>query len=605
MVARFRQGSTTSEPMVRDDGTAHIGFPTVPVPAPAIAAPSSNPSDSESVGGPDDKECAFVPSLNGILGSEASDLSAHMDDQLCSLIIHTIDFPQLHTVLLDIAQVAGQLTDKLSLAPDLSERHPLNETAYAALNLWVACTISRSTLLAFLALMYKDEAFSTDDPQAYTRLLERFLPMLFCKSRVIRRETAYALRQVCVSILFLPALAPDKPSPTLPAPAALFLHLLLSKMPESGDNAPQDVSNGAQHSKRPDCAEYFDLLCALTYDFLQRTPTSPSCETTLPHLKMQGLVESITDRILNHVHSETSPYGPPDTLFMGFLKLLVTLCSFEVEISTRIGDKITEHIFTVCLFPERLGPPETFAAQRPPACQTEASRRMAYTLLCVMCEESPSNVRKCVRLMSALQDRAKGVTVWGYSPSRHSKSTVGLVGLKNLSNICYMNSTLQLFYMHPSIREGVLALTPSIQGSPTAPPDTQQPNLITELQRMFVFLTHSEKMDFSPEGICKSMSTDVSVQQDAQQFFLNFLDRIEIALKGTGHEDVFARTLRGTVISQLIPKEYPEIPPRENEEMFYCLSLEVTSASNLKEAMDNYVRCEEIKCESELVSCCL
>ena len=81
--------------------------------------------------------------------------------------------------------------------------------------------------------------------------------------------------------------------------------------------------------------------------------------------------------------------------------------------------------------------------------------------------------------------------------NNYSKKQNGYVGLKNLGCICYMNSVMQQMYMVPSFRKGILAAD---DGKPPNPHSDysnscDDDNLLHQLQRMYTFLSFSEKMD--------------------------------------------------------------------------------------------------------------
>ena len=89
---------------------------------------------------------------------------------------------------------------------------------------------------------------------------------------------------------------------------------------------------------------------------------------------------------------------------------------------------------------------------------------------------------------------------------------------------------MQQMYMVPSFRKGILAAD---DGKPPNPHSDysnscDDDNLLHQLQRMYTFLSFSEKMDYNPKDFCYSYKdfdgnpTNISVQQDSQEFLNNF-----------------------------------------------------------------------------------
>ena len=72
-----------------------------------------------------------------------------------------------------------------------------------------------------------------------------------------------------------------------------------------------------------------------------------------------------------------------------------------------------------------------------------------------------------------------------YDPENDGRSACGYVGLKNLGNICYMNSIMQQLYMLPEVRNGLLS----------APLNEEDPDddVLYQTQRMLAALYLSER----------------------------------------------------------------------------------------------------------------
>src|SRR3546814_6557661 len=134
---------------------------------------------------------------------------------------------------------------------------------------------------------------------------------------------------------------------------------------------------------------------------------------------------------------------------MGAMKVLVSLRTWAPERAGDIGQRLMNHVFSTGLF-AKAGLADSAIGQLP-VCKTDRSRTMAYTLLGVLCEESPDNVTRVFSdCLMELSKRINPVTGWAYSPSLGERSSTGLVGLNNLGNTCYLNSTLQ--HMRPEYR---------------------------------------------------------------------------------------------------------------------------------------------------------
>ena len=121
---------------------------------------------------------------------------------------------------------------------------------------------------------------------------------------------------------------------------------------------------------------------------------------------------------------------------------------------------VTE-LFHTCLFAR---PPVTSSLQAasaplPPRCKTDASRAAAFGLLTALCHNCPANLHTLFQfgLLPLEQQFTKGEG-WNQRPAATARASCGFVGLKNLGNICYINSIMQQLYMVPALRRGVLSL---------------------------------------------------------------------------------------------------------------------------------------------------
>jgi ubiquitin C-terminal hydrolase len=181
-----------------------------------------------------------------------------------------------------------------------------------------------------------------------------------------------------------------------------------------------------------------------------------------------------------------------------------------------------------------------------------------------------------------------------YSPGSDKRSMHGYAGVKNLQCICYMISVLQQFFNIPTFRYAIMQA------------DDQKPiasgvddNVLHQLQKMFTYLELTQRNEYNPIDFCHAFKdldgnpTNVSIQQDAQEFLGRLFDIVENTLKSTAHKYIFQSVFLGKTCSQLICKGGCG-KVRNTFEDFYNLSLEVQNKRSLKESLEKYISEDQI-----------
>ena len=182
-----------------------------------------------------------------------------------------------------------------------------------------------------------------------------------------------------------------------------------------------------------------------------------------------------------------------------------------------------------------------------------------------------------------------------------STKKFGHVGLKNIGCICYMNSIMQQMYMVPTFRYAILG---SDDHEPPKPCETvrlsiDDDNLLHQLQIMYTYLTYSEKGDYNPKYFCFSFkdfdgnSINPMIQQDSQEFYNTFCDKIENCLKKTKYKYIINDVFTGRTCSSVICESCKNVSNRFED--FYNLTLEVKNLSNLNDSLHKMTMPEKIE----------
>jgi len=184
-----------------------------------------------------------------------------------------------------------------------------------------------------------------------------------------------------------------------------------------------------------------------------------------------------------------------------------------------------------------------------------------------------------------------------YNYNNNCTKSYGHVGLRNLGCICYMNSMLQQFFMVSSFRKAILQVDDKIPSDFNNPYQVDD-NVFHQVQRMFTYLSLSNREEYNPEGFCFSFKdyegnpTNTTIQQDAQEFLSRFIDKIEYSLKPTNLKYLVHSVFGGKICSQLIC-ETCNTTKKRFEDMFF-LSLSVSNLKTIYDSLDKFISIEKI-----------
>jgi hypothetical protein len=296
-----------------------------------------------------------------------------------------------------------------------------------AISLLVAITLSQPTLL--------------DVVLGFQELSEALMySLLRAPEASLRTVVARGILRLC-----------DKLEGEVSAPAARFTSLLMPF-----------VEDAEQYART--CFEFFTVLSTL---IVKPNALSNDDAASLA----SRLTERVCERSVNEITEEDE-----DLVLRGMLGLLQSsLAALSIEAEDAIkcsvglsipeGKGLIDEIFRNCLFalPQRNNDYSSNAA-KPPKCKNSKTRGAAFLLLWELARNCVSNFNKILNLVAPHHVLGLGENKEAESKSAStssaissayfmSKSKTGYVGLKNLGCICYMNSSMQQFFMTPGEHE--------------------------------------------------------------------------------------------------------------------------------------------------------
>uniref|UniRef100_A0AAV1TV08 USP domain-containing protein n=1 Tax=Peronospora matthiolae TaxID=2874970 RepID=A0AAV1TV08_9STRA len=247
-----------------------------------------------------------------------------------------------------------------------------------------------------------------------------------------------------------------------------------------------------------------------------------------------------------------------------------------------------------------------------PKCRSDTCREVAFDLLRELSIDNTDGLRFLLTQIANQHtlERPSGARTKTSTASMPKKKSSKVskdrslqrkkfVGLKNLGCTCYLNSTIQSFFMMPRFRHHILRLQSSSTKSDKA-------SLTYELQSLFAHLEGSAKPYYNPLPLICAMKTwdgesvDVNVQQDASEFLTSFFQQIESEMNGvsagtggqyTGDENILNTFFGGEFSNELIAEgdRYSE-----RCEPFHFISVPVRDRKNLKESLDGWVEGDKV-----------
>lgn len=172
-----------------------------------------------------------------------------------------------------------------------------------------------------------------------------------------------------------------------------------------------------------------------------------------------------------------------------------------------------------------------------------------------------------------------------FERSRYVRSQTGYVGLRNLSNTCYLNSLFTQLFMNVPFRNFMLRANVADGGA--------SQKLLQETQQLFSFMQNSLRRFVDPANLAASIRTyedtniDVSIQMDVDEFYNLLFDRWEGQILAPELKKEFRAFYGGQLVQQVKSKECSHIS--ERLEPFSAIQCDIKGKTCLQESLQAYV----------------
>jgi ubiquitin carboxyl-terminal hydrolase 34 len=331
------------------------------------------------------------------------------------------------------------------------------------------------------------------------------------------------------------------------------------------------------------CHEYFGGLEYLLYKAFQIMPSE---------VDMSAVAAQVCELLLNHDSTESlDQLELQDVLANDLLSILLGCLQVDEALpaSPTLPDDIVQKLFWRHLFPKqrsRAGQPVQKVLLR------SDTRQRLYQIILRLAESNQAVLGPLLRSLNSLvpyyADDRDGHYIYDLPCQFNREKAIkpyGYVGLRNLSNTCYLNALVTQLFMNTQFRQFILGLD--------IPNDTSSQQLLFHAQKLLAYMQESHYRFVDPELFVGSIRTyedtyiDIHNQMDVDEFYNLLFDRLEAQLT----TDDQKRTLRGIYGGQLVQqiKSQECTHVSERFEPFSAIQCDINGKRTLQESLEAYV----------------
>ncbi|PFH60693.1 hypothetical protein XA68_10531 [Ophiocordyceps unilateralis] len=367
---------------------------------------------------------------------------------------------------------------------------------------------------------------------------------------------------------------PEAPVTEVGEPFALARYL----WPIVSDLLPEAVRLPVQ------CEEFFNLLKILISLMSTALPRQMQLDQLMGHMSSLLLQHSSTEDV-----SQQSPYDP----VVGGLASAMHLClqiDASLLASTTLPKDLAHKLMWRHLFPRDF---TDGATSVPRVVLNSETRAKLYDIVTRIVKHDGRQFEQLLQLLNDLvpfysddcDDPYRYDLPFQFERSKAMRSSCGYVGLRNLSNTCYLNSLLTQLYMNTGFRRFMLS-------APSRGPDGPE-QLLFHTQRVFGFMQESYRRFVDPSELVGSIKTyedtviDIHNQMDVDEFYSLLFDRWEGELLQSEDKRILRSFYGGQLVQQVKSNECEHIS--ERLEPFAAIQCDIKGKSTLQESLQAYV----------------
>lgn len=355
----------------------------------------------------------------------------------------------------------------------------------------------------------------------------------------------------------------------------------------------------------PDAATWLDSLSSFYWSLIFELVTEAS---SLPHqakqllstanvvfpaasrvslneAKIRSYLNLWTEMLSSYTHTEVFGREEADHFLLGLVRLLSTSVFVLKGYKQPIGSgRLPDVLYDRFLFPPIDEERELHTEVLIPVLDFD-TRKAIHQLILILVENEV-NFERLIGKMEAMVTSPRVLDIaWNSDRTKWLRSPAGNLGLRNLTNTCYMNSLLTQLYMNTTFCSLIL------RSNVVDPGGSQK--LLSEMQDLFACLQTSKSRSANTSNFASAVkpydapNIDVTIQMDVDEFFNLLFDRLEGQMLTSEAKQEFRSVFGGQLVTQIKSKDCPHVS--ERFEPFLAVQCDVQGKANLAESLKSYV----------------